>query len=75
LSIESSFFFKLKYTNIIDERDHPILPRSGAYLKSTLELAGLGGDVKFVKANADYQVSKTFFEHFVRFCFYLFGSI
>lgn len=55
----------IQYTNVIDNRDHPVLARSGAYLKTTVELAGVGGDVKFVKANTDYQVTKTFYEHFI----------
>lgn len=59
-SLKSSF----KYMNIIDKRDHTILPTSGAYLKTTAELAGIGGDVKFLKANFDYQISETFFKYF-----------
>ena len=50
--------------NLIDKRNSPILATSGAYLKTTGELAGIGGDVKFFKANMDYQISRTFFKHF-----------
>lgn len=58
-SLKSSF----KYTNQIDKRDHSVLPTSGAYQKTTAELAGIGGDVRFLKANFDYQISKTFFQY------------
>ncbi len=55
----------VKYTNNIDRRDRKILPSRGASLKTTVELAGLGGDVKFFKFNSDYQATATFFKHFV----------
>lgn len=54
----------IKYVNTIDKRDHPILPTSGAFLKTSAELAGLGGDVQFFKTNFDYQISKTFLNYF-----------
>lgn len=54
----------IKYMNLIDKRNSPILATSGAYLKTTGELAGIGGDVKFFKANMDYQITRTFFKHF-----------
>lgn len=61
----------IKYTNLIDCRDHSALPTSGGYLKTSLELAGLGGDVKFFRYNSDYQFTKTFFNYFViTNCFY-----
>ncbi len=56
---------KLKYTNQIDQRDNSVLPTKGGFLKSSVEVAGAGGDVKFVRANFDYQYTKTLFEHFV----------
>ena len=54
-----------QYTNQIDKRDSTVLPTKGGFLKSSVELAGLGGDVKFLRANCDYQFTKTFFEHIV----------
>ena len=57
----------IKYTNVIDRRNHLVLPTKGAYLKTSVELAGLGGDVTFVRANADYQISKKLFKYFVSF--------
>jgi len=53
----------IKYTNQIDKRDSTVLPTKGGFLKSSMELAGLGGDVKFLRTNCDYQFTKTFFEH------------
>lgn len=64
----------IKYTNMIDRRDHSALPTSGGLLKTSIELAGLGGDVKFFRYNSDYQYTKTFFNYFViiiLFYFYL----
>jgi outer membrane protein insertion porin family len=55
----------VKYTNIIDRRDHNNLPTKGGYLKTSGELAGLGGNVNFVRFNLDYQYTKTFFDYFV----------
>lgn len=57
----------IKYTNMIDRRDHSALPTSGGLLKTSIELAGLGGDVKFFRYNSDYQYTKTFFNYFVIF--------
>ncbi len=43
-----------------------MLPNEGGYLKTTAELAGLlGGDVRFIKADTDYQYTQTFFDYFV----------
>lgn len=55
----------IKYTNLIDRRDNKILPNEGGYLKTSAELAGLGGDVRFFKADTDYQYTRTFFSYFV----------
>jgi outer membrane protein assembly factor BamA len=61
-----SFCF-LKYTNIIDRRDNTTLPTKGGHLKTSVEAAGLGGDVKFLKFNSDYQYSRTFLSYFVNY--------
>jgi hypothetical protein len=42
-----------------------VLSNDGGYLNTSIELAGLGGDVQHFKATQDYQYSKTFFKHFV----------
>ena len=55
----------MKYTNIIDRRNSNSLPTKGGYLKTSLELAGFGGDVRFFRFNSDYQYSRTFFKYFV----------
>ncbi len=36
-------------------------------MKNSAEVAGLGGDVRFVRYNLDYQYNKTFFDYFVIF--------
>jgi outer membrane protein insertion porin family len=55
----------IRYTNSIDRRDNKILPNQGGFLKNTVEFAGLGGDVRFFKADSDYQYTRTFFDYFV----------
>jgi outer membrane protein insertion porin family len=44
-SLKSAF----RYSLIHDTRDDPIMPSKGHAFQSTTEVAGLGGDVKFVK--------------------------
>lgn len=39
----------LKFITALDKRDDKILPRSGPFLQSSVEFAGLGGDVGFQK--------------------------
>ncbi|KAJ3417405.1 hypothetical protein HDV05_004870 [Chytridiales sp. JEL 0842] len=40
-----------------DERNDVLLPTKGVYFKSSQELAGLGGDVKHVKGDAEGQLN------------------
>ncbi|CAF1091084.1 unnamed protein product [Brachionus calyciflorus] len=54
----------IKYTNLIDRRDHLALPTKGGFLKTSAEIAGLGGDVKFFRYNSDYQYTKTILKYF-----------
>lgn len=49
----------------IDRRNNIAVPNDGGFLKSSFEFAGLGGDVKFFKANTDYQYTKTLFKYLV----------
>ena len=49
----------------IDRRDSKILPNQGGFLKNRVEIAGIGGDVKFFKVESDYQFTRTFFDYFV----------
>jgi outer membrane protein insertion porin family len=56
----------LKYTCSIDRRTNQALPEDGGFLKTSVELAGLGGDIKFAKFNKDYQYSKTLLKYIVR---------
>ncbi|KAJ3253929.1 hypothetical protein HDU77_004319 [Chytriomyces hyalinus] len=47
----------LTYSATLDHRDDPILPTRGIYLRSLLEGAGLGGDVRHLKGDAEGQLS------------------
>ncbi|KAJ1680244.1 hypothetical protein EV182_000400 [Spiromyces aspiralis] len=42
-----------------DTRDHPTVPTAGTLLKNTAELAGLGGDVYYLKCDAEIQAAQT----------------
>ncbi|KAH6564512.1 hypothetical protein BASA50_001473 [Batrachochytrium salamandrivorans] len=45
----------VSHTISFDSRDDPALPYSGLYLKAFQEVAGLGGDVRHIKGEADGQ--------------------
>ena len=45
----------LTYTLTHDKRNDPVVPTRGYFLKWTKEVAGLGGDVKHVKVEAEGQ--------------------
>jgi len=45
----------LKHTYTLDTRDKPAVPSEGYLAKFVNEVAGLGGDVKFVKSEAEFQ--------------------
>jgi len=50
-SLKSSF----KHTYTYDTRDTPILPTKGFLIKVANEVAGLGGDVRFLKSEGEIQ--------------------
>ncbi len=54
---EASHSFKssLKHTYTVDTRDDNRMPTEGLLFRCTNELAGLGGDVKFLKQQVDVQ--------------------
>ncbi len=54
---EASHSFKssLKHTYTVDTRDDNRMPTEGLLFRCTNELAGLGGDVKFLKQQIDMQ--------------------
>ncbi|KAI8621601.1 surface antigen-domain-containing protein [Chytriomyces sp. MP71] len=47
----------VSYTAILDHRDDTMLPTRGVYVRSLLEGAGLGGDVRHLKADTEGQIS------------------
>jgi outer membrane protein insertion porin family len=53
----SSMTVSLEY----DKRDDRMMPTNGVYASSTYEYAGLGGDIKFSKAQANFRVYKKLF--------------
>ncbi|KAI9723114.1 MAG: hypothetical protein M1828_004362 [Chrysothrix sp. TS-e1954] len=60
-----SFKTSFLHTFIRDTRSHPLLPLSGTFFKSNLELAGLGplgGDVSFAKLELESQAAHTLHE-------------
>lgn len=50
-SIKSS----VKYAHTWNRLDHPFLPTKGAFIQSSMELAGLGGDAQFAKVSTDIK--------------------
>jgi len=53
----------ISHTITRDRRDDSLLPTQGYILKSTQEYAGLGGgDVRYLKATAETQYIKTFYD-------------
>ncbi len=49
----------------LDERDDPLLPRSGYRAKATQEVAGLGGNVSFGKVEVQTEFFKELFDRWV----------
>lgn len=47
----------LKHIVTVDRRNNPILPAEGAYFRLHQELAGVGGDVGFLKNEVEYQLN------------------
>ncbi|KAJ3187076.1 hypothetical protein HDU85_007114 [Gaertneriomyces sp. JEL0708] len=43
------------YTYVKDHRDDPMLPTQGSYIKIKEEVAGLGGDTRFIKGEGESQ--------------------
>lgn len=50
-----SFKSSLRHVYSYDTRGDPRLPESGVLLRNTVEVAGLGGDVKFLKNTLEVQ--------------------
>lgn len=53
----SSMTFSLEY----DKRDDRMMPTNGVYASTTYEYAGIGGDIKFMKSQADLRVYRKLF--------------
>ena len=67
LSLPPSPPLSLQHTLDADERDNPFFPRSGYRVKMSQEVAGLGGDTLFGKAEMQTEVHKEIFRNWVRF--------
>ncbi|KAJ1933252.1 hypothetical protein EC988_009181, partial [Linderina pennispora] len=48
----------IAYTFTSDSRDSPTVPTTGNLVKTSVEVAGLGGDVQFAKALAEVQANQ-----------------
>jgi len=59
-SAGESFLSSVQYTRIVDRRDDPLVPSVGWAYKLFTQLAGLGGDVRFLRQNAIYQHNYSF---------------
>lgn len=55
-----------QHTLEADERDDPLLPRSGFRVKMAQEVAGVGGDVCFGKAELQSEAYWELFSDWVR---------
>ncbi|XP_019849234.1 PREDICTED: sorting and assembly machinery component 50 homolog [Amphimedon queenslandica] len=55
----------LKHVLVTDNRDDPLLPSEGYLTKLTHEVAGLGGDICFSKAEVQTQMFKEIFPEWV----------
>ncbi|XP_031549193.1 sorting and assembly machinery component 50 homolog [Actinia tenebrosa] len=58
----------LTHMLVADTRDHPSFPTEGSLFKLTQELAGLGGDVQFLKNNIETQKNVEIREDVVLSC-------
>ena len=52
----------LRHTVVIDRTDSPVLPKRGKFFKFSEELAGFGGDVKFIKETFESTYHSTFLD-------------
>lgn len=48
----------VKHSLIWDTRNCPLLPLGGSYLRHSIELAGLGGNARFLKSDVDVQLQR-----------------
>lgn len=55
----------IQHSIVSDGRDNFILPTKGHLFKHSVEFAGLGGDVKFVKSELELQLNKELFNDIV----------
>jgi outer membrane protein insertion porin family len=60
----------ITHTWVRDNRDDRITATRGEFLKFSHELAGLGGDASFYKAEAETQFSRPLLPGIVRHCIY-----
>ena len=57
---------RLQHIFVRDRRNDHILPSDGYMLRIIQELAGLGGDVNFVKHEEEFQINKSLIYDTVR---------
>ncbi|MDX1924062.1 MAG: outer membrane protein assembly factor BamA [Rickettsiaceae bacterium] len=55
-----------------DQTDSSVIPKNGYVLSATETVAGLGGDAKYLKHEADFKIFKSFWEN--NYTFKIFGE-
>lgn len=65
----------LKHTVVVDKRDNMVFPTEGYFLKLAQEFAGLGGDVRFLKHNLEYQHSVELLQDVILSCSFQGGNL
>lgn len=61
----------IRYIWTIDKRDSPLFPVSGSLMRLTTEMAGLGGDIGFLKNELAIQTNWSPHEYLVSTCHFL----
>ena len=57
---------RFQHIFVRDQRDNTILPSDGQMLRVVQELAGLGGDVNYLKHEDEFQINKSLIYDTVR---------
>ncbi|KAI8840880.1 surface antigen-domain-containing protein [Chytridium lagenaria] len=61
----NTFKSAISHSLTVDTRDDNLLPSKGYYIRTLEELAGLGGDVKHVKAEMEGHIHRSFWDDFI----------
>ncbi|KAJ3213915.1 sorting and assembly machinery component 50 [Dinochytrium kinnereticum] len=70
-----SFKSCISHTMTLDTRDDALLPSTGYYIRTFEEVAGLGGDVKHLKAEVEGHAYRSVWDDFIFACSGRMGAI